>query len=149
MVLCFPAQRDEFDLSLTLYCMHCLLRCLSLYIISKSCWKNQVCFTLTSWRFATLCNVSFFGCFHVYTHKLHACMWNYMHIYIWLCSRTHLNCMHLIESLKLAGAFAIKRQSTWALYVLYACPYSVSITRNVRPVGEWIYCFQVILYHLW
>lgn len=53
-------------------------------------------------------------------------------------------CMHLIETMKLAGAFVIKEQSTWATYVLYACPFFVSITRNVRPVGECTYCFEVI-----
>ena len=59
-----------------------------------------------------------------------------------MCTHTHVfNFMHLIETMKLAGAFAIKRRLTWATYVLYACPYSVSITRNVQPVGEYIYCF--------
>lgn len=37
-----------------------------------------------------------------------------------------------------AGVFAIKMQLIWATYVLFVFLYFVSVTRNVRPVGEWI-----------
>ncbi|RVW17786.1 RNA polymerase II transcription factor B subunit 4 [Vitis vinifera] len=37
-----------------------------------------------------------------------------------------------------ASCFCHKTQLIWATYVLSVCLYFVSITRNVRPVGEWI-----------
>ncbi|RVX22505.1 RNA polymerase II transcription factor B subunit 4 [Vitis vinifera] len=46
--------------------------------------------------------------------------------------------LKFIETVELAGVFAIKTQLIWATYVLSVCLYFVSITRNVRPVGEWI-----------
>ena len=45
-----------------------------------------------------------------------------------------------IKTVELAGVFAIKTQLTWATYVPSVCLYFASITRNVRPVGEWIHC---------
>lgn len=44
-----------------------------------------------------------------------------------------LNCMNC------AGASAISEQLTWASYVLYACPFSVSIMISVQPVGKCLF----------
>ncbi|MCI11888.1 hypothetical protein A2U01_0032990, partial [Trifolium medium] len=36
--------------------------------------------------------------------------------------------------MKYSGASAISKQLTWAMYVLYAYPYSVSTTTSAQPV---------------
>jgi len=46
--------------------------------------------------------------------------------------------------MKCSGASAISKQLTWAMYVQYACPYSVSITTSAQPVGKRIF---LKLYH--
>ena len=97
-----------------------------------------VCFLNQSKAFNLICNhfeaVKILICFPICK-----CISNNL-AYMHTSSHTHLqNSLHLIETMKLAGAFAIKRRQTWATYVPYACPYSVSITRNVQPVGEQIY----------
>jgi len=51
-----------------------------------------------------------------------------------------LNCMNC------AGASAISEQLTWDSYVLYACPYSVSIMISVQPVGKCLFP-QLSLFH--
>jgi len=51
-----------------------------------------------------------------------------------LCVKVvYLKCMNC------AGASAINKQLTWALYVLYAYPYSVSIMISVQPVGKCLF----------
>lgn len=46
--------------------------------------------------------------------------------------------------MKCSGASAISKQLTWAMYVQYAYPYSVSITTSAQPVGKRIF---LKLYH--
>lgn len=46
----------------------------------------------------------------------------------------------------IADVSVTKTQLTWVTYVLFVYQYSVSITRNVRPVGEYI--LHLILLYL-
>lgn len=51
--------------------------------------------------------------------------------------------MHFIGSFNFAGVSAIRKQLTWGMFVLFACPYSASTTRNVQLVGKLIYVFAI------
>ncbi|KAK2388165.1 general transcription and DNA repair factor IIH subunit TFB4 [Trifolium repens] len=47
--------------------------------------------------------------------------------------------------MKFSGASAISKQLTWAMYVLYAYPYSVSITTSAQPVALYLAGLNLML----
>lgn len=51
---------------------------------------------------------------------------------------TFCNCQSLLVSIFVLRASATKTQLIWVLYAPFVYPYSVSIKRNVQPVGQFL-----------